>query len=147
MACSVRCSLHGVSGGQVHPCACPRSARLLTCRSCVGAFEGSRYETRQGFFWSVPRLTLTGVGLWPFLLDQLQHVATSLKIPLDELPGLCYDLEVTKPLAIAGFAQMLRYFLSHMLEDPRSLTSYSLHGATWATMAGLPEAEKLALGN
>ena len=50
---------------------------------------------------------------------------------------------------MSGFLQMLRYFLSHMLEKPSDLSSYSMRrvGPTWATMAALSEPEKLALGN
>ena len=59
-------------------------------------------------------------------------------MPSDEFKGICYDLEVKKPLAIAGFVQMLRYFLRRTLEDPRGSTSYGLR---------LPESEKLALQN
>ncbi len=70
-------------------------------------------------------------------------------MPSDEFKGICYDLEVKKPLAIAGFVQMLRYFLRRMLEDPRGSTSYGLRrvAPTWAAMGRLPESEKLALQN
>ena len=70
-------------------------------------------------------------------------------MPSDEFKGICYDLEVKKPLAIAGFVQMLRYFLRRTLEDPRGSTSYGLRrvAPTWAAMGRLPESEKLALQN
>ena len=112
-------------------------------------YKGKQVASRQGFFWAAPRLTITGVDLWPLLVDQLQHVADRKKIKLEDLKGVCFDLEEMQPLAISGFLQVLRYFLSHMLNDPDSLTSYSLRrvAPTWATLAQLSEVDKLALGN
>ena len=112
-------------------------------------YKGKQVASRQGFFWAAPRLTITGVDLWPLLVDQLQHVADRKKIKLENLKGVCYDLEEMQPLAINGFLQVLRYFLNHMIDDPSSLTSYSLRrvAPTWATLAQLSEVDKLALGN
>ena len=39
-------------------------------------YKGKQVASRQGSFWSTPRLTVTGVDLWPLLLDQLQHIST-----------------------------------------------------------------------
>ena len=102
-------------------------------------YKGKQVASRQGFFWSAP-----GVDLWPLLVDQLQHVADRNKVKLEDLKGVCFDLEVMQPLSISGFLQVLRYFLNHM-----SLTSYSLRrvAPTWATLAQLSEVDKLALGN
>ena len=68
---------------------------------------------------------------------------------MEDLKGVCFDLEVMQPLAICGFLQVLRYFLNHMIDDPSSLTSYSLRrvAPTWATLANLSEVHKLTLGN
>ena len=111
--------------------------------------RGKQASSRQGFFWSAPRLTVTGVDLWPLLRDQLQHVASVNGVAIEKLRGFCFDGEEAKPLAMSGFLQMLRYFLSHMLEKPSDLSSYSMRrvGPTWATMAALSEPDKLALGN
>ena len=112
-------------------------------------YKGKQVASRQGFFWAAPRLTINGVDLWPLLVDQLQHVADRKKIKLEDLKGVCFDLEEMQPLSISGFLQVLRYFLNHILEDPDSLTSYSLRrvAPTWATLAQLSEVDKLALGN
>ena len=112
-------------------------------------YRGMQASSRQGFLWSAPRLTVTGVDLWPLLRDQLQHVASVNGVAIEKLRGFCFDGEEAKPLAMSGFLQVLRYFLSHMLEKPTDLSSYSMRrvGPTWATMAALSEPDKLALGN
>ena len=112
-------------------------------------FRGKQIASRQGFFWSAPRLTVTGVDLWPLLQDQLRHVASVNGVAIEALRGFCFDCENAKPFAMSGFLQMLRYFLSHMLDNPADLTSYSMRrvGPTWATMAALSEPDKVALGN
>ncbi len=99
-------------------------------------YKGKQVASRQGFFWAAPRLTITGVDLWPLLADQLQHVADRKKIKLEDLKGVCFDLEEMQPLSINGFLQVLRYFLNHMIDDPYSLTSYSLRRVTGTALRG-----------
>ena len=70
--------------------------------------RGKQASSRQGFFWSAPRLTVTGVDLWPLLRDQLQHVASVNGVAIEKLQGFCFDGEEAKPLAMSGFLQMLR---------------------------------------
>eukprot|EP00438_Fugacium_kawagutii_P013540 Skav227875 [mRNA] locus=scaffold2896:232372:234030:+ [translate_table: standard] len=110
--------------------------------------RGKQRGNRDGFYWSLPRYSLSGLDLAPPLVRQLRLFRKVMVKKKLACHHLAFDLLEGKPLDVQGFTTTMRQQFEMEVKNIGDMSSYSFRRVvpTISALAQLSESQKTALG-
>ena len=110
--------------------------------------KGKQMGTREGFFWSIPRWSMSGHDLLATWCVQEKAMRAHMVAAKLSFHHCAFDLAEGRPLSMQGFLGAVREHLQPLIKNIGDLTSYSFRrvAPTVSALADRSEPEKVALG-